>query len=156
MKDLRNRPLAALDAIRDPYAPIAPTGKGETGNLGRPILNSCDTFKMAECVLGHAAVPAEDAGEERLRKGVEPQNVLELCQAPCGPVLRRNASESPGCGAHRQSRAVTPCPRCPADPFCGGVRRGHKGATLYQRTQDPEGIQVKSDLALIEGDRDCR
>ena len=38
-EDLRDSPLAALDAIRDAYAPVATAGEGKAGNLGAAILD---------------------------------------------------------------------------------------------------------------------
>ena len=46
--------------------------------------------------------------------------------------------------------------RCPARPLGGGVRSRHEGTALDEGTQDPEGIQIETDLVLVEGDRDRR
>ena len=60
-EDLRDGPLAALDAIRDANASVAAAGEGEARNLGTAILDQCDAVEVPECVLGHAEVPSEDS-----------------------------------------------------------------------------------------------
>src|SRR4030042_2298552 len=77
-ENLRNRPFAALDAIRDPYTPVTASGKGQAGNLSTVVLDQRDTFKVSERVLRHAAVPPEDAREERLCTGVEAKGAPDL------------------------------------------------------------------------------
>ena len=54
-EDFRNSPLTALDAIRDAYSPVTAAGEGEARNLGTSIFDQCDTFKVPERVLRHAA-----------------------------------------------------------------------------------------------------
>ena len=43
-----------------------------------------------------------------------------------------------------------------ARPLGGGIRRRHERTALYEGTENPEGIQIESDLLLVEGDRDRR
>ena len=77
-EDFRNGPLAALDAVRYANAPVAAAGDGEAGNPGAAVIDPCDPVEVPQGVLGHAEVPPEDAREERLRKGVESQDVTKL------------------------------------------------------------------------------
>ena len=109
-EDFRDGPLAALDAIRDANAPVAAAGEGETGNLGTAVFDPCNPLEVSQGVLGHAEVPPEDAREERLRKGVETQDVMKLGEDCLDEFFIGALHESPGCADLRQSRAAAPSP----------------------------------------------
>ena len=70
-EDLRDSPLAALDAIGYANAPITSAGDGEAGNPGAAVIDPCNPIEVPQGILGHAEVPAEDAREQRLSMGAE-------------------------------------------------------------------------------------
>ena len=62
-KDFRDRPLAALNAVRNTHASVTAARDGKTGNLGTPIFDPRNSLEVPEGVLGHPEMPPEDARE---------------------------------------------------------------------------------------------
>ena len=53
-KDFRDRPLAALDAVRNTYTSVAAARDDKAGNLTTPVIDPCYPLEVSEGVLGHS------------------------------------------------------------------------------------------------------
>ena len=153
---LRDSPLTALDTIWDAYSSVATAGEGEAGNLGTAILDQCDTVEVPECVLRHAEVPSKDSIEERLCKRIKTQDVMKLGKDCLNELLVRTLQNLLIVRTSDEAAQKHLALRCAARPLGGGVSSRHQRTVLYEGTQDPERIQIETNLVLVEGDRDGR